>query len=213
MWCRLVICLSAMPTRTVWGLSGAGLGFLAVRAAWPGVPMGSTMLLLAVGALAAAGALVLDEAAAAAVESAPRTLRGRSATRLVALTAPLAAAAAGLGALEVREPGTPLLGLLGQTAGCIVLAVALAAFGRRHSPTPGEAVGAVVAGAVLAVGLVNPSGRWFDVFTLTGSGRWAGTIWWWSGVTVFSVFLMALGTRDPLAGHSRALRHGRHRRT
>lgn len=187
--------LASVPWRAVIHLSCAGLVLLLVLATWPRAPMG--LLLLALASLSAAAGLVLDEPAAAAVEATPRDLRARTTVRLAAVAVPLTAGALGLGMVRIRADETPFGGLLGELAGCLLVAVTAAALGRRGMDSPGEPVGAVVASVIVLVGLLGPTRRWFDVFTPAPDNRWAATATFWVAVSVVCILLCVWATRDP----------------
>ena len=79
----MLILLTALPWRPVATASIAALCFLSIVAVWPESGFAAVGIKLALVCLAAAACFVLDEPAAAAVDSAPRTLRARTVIRLV----------------------------------------------------------------------------------------------------------------------------------
>ena len=96
------ILLTALPWRPVATASIAALCLLSVVAIWPESGFADVGIKLALVCLAAAAAFVLDEPAAAAVDSAPRTLRARTAMRLVGMALPATIGAGGLLVIAAR---------------------------------------------------------------------------------------------------------------
>lgn len=197
------ILLTALPWRPVATASIAALCLLSLVAIWPESGFADVGIKLALVCLAAAAAFVLDEPAAAAVDSAPRTLRARTAMRLVGMALPATIGAGGLlviaARLGSRSAGQlPYGGLLLQMAGCLLLGVATAAFARRFIPDPGDLVSSVVAGGLTALVIYNPFRRWVDIFPLSPGDRWSRAVVLWTIVCLLCVVTLTRATRDPL---------------
>ncbi len=189
---------AALPWRAVASLTGAGLLLLAVTAAWPASAVSGLSLVVAIGALAAAAAYLLDEAAAEAVATTPMCLRTRSSARLAWAAAVFGTGLVGLGAVAQRSDSGARLGLAVPLAGCILLAVACSATLRRRVAEPGELVGATLLALVVALAVARPFGRWVDLFPADAAGRWGGAISLWTGTGVVSIVAIAHALRDPL---------------
>jgi len=190
--------LTALPWRPVATASLAALGLLSLVAIWPESGFASAGIRLALVCVAAAAAFVVDEPAAAAVDSAPRTLRARTMVRLTGIVLPASVGAGGLLVVERRLDSTPYGGLLLQLAGCLLLGLATAAFTRRFIPVPGDLVSGAVAGTLTTLVIYNPFARWVDVFPLSPQDRWSGAVVLWSIVCLLCLATLARATRDPL---------------
>ncbi|HEX2809263.1 MAG TPA: hypothetical protein VHN80_24120 [Kineosporiaceae bacterium] len=188
--------LRGVDLAAVLGGSALGATILAgcVAFAADGPPLGYVRLALV--ALAAGAAYVLDEPAAAAVDAVPCTRRRRTAARATAVVAPYSVWAGGISALELRNAVTPVGSLLVEGAGVLALAVALAAGLRLAGHTqPGEIVASVLGAAVLAVLIFNPPPRSMPLFPV-GDG-WAASTALWSCLTVIAAALTIAASRDP----------------
>jgi hypothetical protein len=160
---------------------------------------------LALVALVAAAAFVLDEPAAAAVDAVPATRRRRTAVRVTALGLPLAVWVAGVLALEQRSAMTPVGALLVEGAGVIAVAVALSALIRLAGRIePGEVVASVMGASMLAVLILNPLPRSIPFFPV-GDG-WAASTALWGSLAVAAMMIVVAASHDP---YWRAGRHGR----
>jgi hypothetical protein len=151
---------------------------------------------LALVALVAAAAFVLDEPAAAAVDAVPQTRRQRTAARSLAVTAPLVVWTVGIVALELRNATTPALALLVEGVGVLAVTVALAAglrFAGRNEP--GEVVASVLGAAMLAVLIFNPPPRSVPFFPVDAG--WAASSVLWGCLAVAAVMLVVAVSRDP----------------
>jgi fluoride ion exporter CrcB/FEX len=186
----------------------AAIFLLSIVAVWPDSGFAGVGIKLALVCLAAAACFVLDEPAAAAVDSAPRTLRARTVIRLAGVAIPATVGAAGFVAIAARLGPSPygqgpfgelpVGGLLLQLAGCLLLGVATAAFARRFIPEPGDLVSGLVAGGLTTLVIYNPFSRWVDVFPLSPEDRWSRSVVLWSIVCLLSLVTVARATRDPL---------------
>ena len=195
--------LTALPWRPVVTASVAALGLLSLVAIWPESGFAAVGIRLGFVCLAASSSFVLDEPAAAAVDSAPTTLRARTAIRLLGVAVPASIGACGLWAINMRLAATssgrlPYGGLLLQLAGCLLLALATAAFTRRFIPVPGDLVSGAVAGVLTTLVIYNPFATWVDVFPLSPQDRWSRAVALWTIVCLLCVLSMARATRDPL---------------
>jgi hypothetical protein len=187
----------AVPWAPVAGCTCLGLVALATdRWLVPDGP-GSALLWIGLAGCASATAFTLDEAAAAAVDAAPRTRRWRTLHRLVAGLLPLVAWLAGAG---VAAGGTSLSwGALAVTGtGLVAVTVATAAALRRLGhDTPGELV-ASGAGAVVLLGLlvgVPKVGTVLEAYDVSSRSTL-----WWSSLAVVAVAVTAWGSADPWSG-------------
>lgn len=197
------ILLTALPWRPVATASIAALSFLSIVSVWPESGFAAVGIRLALVCLAAAACFVLDEPAAAAVDSAPTTLRARTAVRLLGVSLPAAIGASGLWAINMRLPATsssrlPYGGLLLQLAGCLLLGVAAAALTRRFIAVPGDLVSGAVAGVLTTLVIYNPFARWVDVFPLSPQDRWSRAVVLWAIICLLCLATLARATRDPL---------------
>jgi hypothetical protein len=163
-------------------------------------------LRLALVALSATSAFVLDDPAAPAVGAVPRTRRHRTADRATGLALPLLVWAGGVTALEVRVPATPALGLLAEGAGGVAVAVAVAAVlrwaGRNE---PGEVAASVVGGTMLAL-LVNELPSRWPVQAFPWTSGWIASSALWGGLTAAAGVLVVLASADPYRPRTRLSR-------
>lgn len=195
--------LTALPWRPLATASIAALCFLSIVAVWPESGFAAVGIKLALVCLAAAACFVLDEPAAAAVDSAPTTLRTRTAIRLVGVAVPASVGAGSLLVINMRLATTssarlPYDGLLLQLAGCLLIGVASAAFTRRFITEPGDLVSGVVAVVLTTLVVYNPFARWVDVFPLSPQDRWSRAVAMWTIVCLLCLATLARATRDPL---------------
>jgi fluoride ion exporter CrcB/FEX len=198
-----VILLAAVPWRPVAMASIAALSVLSLVAVWPNSAFSGVGIGLTLACLAAAASFLLDEPAAAAVDSVPKTLRARTSVRLVGLILPVSIG--GLGLLVIGERldstphrGLPYSGLLLLMAGCLLLGVASASCARRFSPAPGDLVSGIVAGLLATLVVYNPVSRWVDVFPLSPHDRWSRAVILWAVICLACLVSLARTTRDPL---------------
>jgi hypothetical protein len=187
--------LRGIDWAVVLGASGCGaailLGCVVVTGDTP--PLG--YLRLALLALMAASAFILDEPAAAAVDATPTPLTRRTALRATALAAPVAIWVLGVLAIERRTASTPVLALLVEGTGVMAVAVALAACLRTAGKDePGDVVASVCGAAILAILLLNPLPRPVPVFPVTEG--WAASSALWASLTLTSVVVTIGVTRD-----------------
>lgn len=153
-------------------------------------------LRLALIALGAAGAFVLDDPAAAVVDSVPCTRRHRTAARATAAALPFLVWTVGVVAVDMRTTGAPVAALLSEGAGVLAVAVTLAAVLRQFGHTdPGEIVASVMGSALLAEIIFRPPPRSVPLFPV-GDG-WAVSTALWCSVTVAAVALVFLVSREP----------------
>jgi hypothetical protein len=188
--------LKGVDWAAVLGGSAFGAGILAgcVAFAADGPPL--EYVRLALVALVAAAAFVLDEPAAAAVDAVPATRRRRTAARAMAVALPLGVWAAGVLALEARSAVTPVGALLVEGAGVLAVAVALAAVLRLAGCIePGEIVALVLGATMLAVLIFNPLPRSVPLFPV-GDG-WAASTALWGFLAVAAATLVVATSRDP----------------
>jgi hypothetical protein len=187
----------AVDRRAVGGgcLLGTALLVVCVVLAEDAPPVGFHRLALV--PFAAVAAFALDEAAAAAVDAVPRTLRRRTVNRAVVLGLPLALWAAGTAALELRVPAIPATGLLVEGTGVLAITLALAAvlrWGGRAEP--GEVTAAAVGGAVLTL-VVFDAPSWWPVPIFPGDTGWPASTALWGLVAVASAVVVAGASREP----------------
>lgn len=197
-------CLRGVPWSALLGGTAVAAALLGAEVAWTGVPSGPVLFALGLALLGVASAFVLDEPAADAVEAVPATLRQRTLCRGLALAVPLGVGLAATWGRELRVSGTPGLGLALEVTGCVALGVTVAAMLRRRGlPTPGDLAAVCVGPVLLVCALGEPVGRWVLVFPLAEYSLWSRTVALWLLVIVGCVLLVALSTRDPLAGSAR----------
>jgi len=202
------VLFAALPWRPVATASGVAVCLLSIVAVWPESGFAAVGIKLALVCLAAAACFVLDEPAAAAVDSLPRTLRARTVTRLLGAAVPAMIGIAGFVVVGARlsasaESGSafadlPIGGLLLQLAGCLLLGIAAAALARRFVAEPGDLVSGVVAGGLTTLVIYNPFARWVDIFALSSGDRWSRSVVLWTAVCLVSVAALGRATRDPL---------------
>jgi len=179
-------------------LGGSTLGAVILAGCIPfaddGPPFGFVRLALV--ALAAAAAFVLDEPAAAAVDAVPRSRGRRTAARNTAVVLPLAVWAGGVLALDQRNAVTPVAALLVEGAGVLAVAVAMSAVLRLAGRIePGEIVASVLGAALLAVTIFNPPPRSVPIFPIYDG--WAASTALWSCLAVAAATLVVAAFRDP----------------
>jgi hypothetical protein len=155
---------AAVSLSPVLGGSAAAAAMLAVNAAWPGSPIASLFLLLALVFLAGSAASVLDEDTAAVADATPRTLRWRTAARLPALSVPSAVWCGGVALQPLRSPGSTSFALLFTGLAILVVAVTTAAVVRRIGhETPSTLAAPLIGISVLGLGLFHPLSRWVSI--------------------------------------------------
>ncbi len=180
--------------------AGAAILIGCVAFAADGPPLG--YLRLALIALTAAGAFVLDEPAAATVDAAPCTRLRRTAARSTAVMLPYAIWVGGVLALGQRSAATPVGALLVEGAGVLAVAVASAAVLRLAGRIePGEIVASVLGAAMLAVLIFKPPPRSVPLFPV-GDG-WAASTALWASLATAAVMLGAAASQDPYRRYGR----------
>ena len=196
--------LSAVP----WGPVAAGSALGAVCVAvdrWlvPSGP-GSAMLWFGLAGFASASAFVLDEAAAAVVDAVPRTLRWRTARRLVVGLAPLACWLVATGLVSRSSADLSWSALAVTGTGVVLVALgAGAALRRAGNPTPGDVVAAAVGGGTTVLVLVGVPD--IGLVLEAGDPTTRATLCWLL-VSVLGVGLTGWGTADPAARRRRPRR-------
>jgi hypothetical protein len=164
-------------------------------AAWPGVmwPLEGT----AIGLLAGAAAWSMDERAAAVVDSLPRPLRWRTASRSLALL-PLGLTWTACVLLPARRlpPHTDLFLLQGLAA--VLFALALVTIKRAHGQAePGSRFAAIAIPATALFALARPVPQRLPLFPVWPSERWDLSFVLWSTLALTSVVILAAGLRAP----------------
>ena len=198
--------LRGVDWAVVLGASGIGGAILLGCIIFTGDTPPLTYLRLALLALVAAAAFILDEPAAAAVQATPTTLLRRTAVRAVALGVPVAVWVLGLLAIEQRAAPTPFLALLLEGAGAVAVAVALAACLRlTGNHEPGDIIASVCGAAILTVLLLDPLPRSLLLFP-TAEG-WAPSSALWASLILMST-LVTIGVSQDRPHRQRASRPG-----
>lgn len=147
---------------------------------------------VAVAALGAAAARLVDEPAAAVVDTLPRALWWRTTARLV--PAGLLAAAWVAAASRVDTGNVGHSGLL-RVQGPAVLLIAMAAgtaLRRRGRAVPGPAVGSAVLLLLTAVALADPARGVLPLFPYGNDAPWTTAVWWWSGLAAAAALLLVV---------------------
>jgi hypothetical protein len=189
--------LRGIDWAVVLGASGCGAAILLGCLLFTGDTPPFGYLRLALVALAAASAFILDEPAAAAVDATPIPLTRRTALRATALAVPVTIWILGVLAVEQRTPSTPALALLVEGAGVIAVAVALAASLRRvGNDEPGDVIASVCGAAILAILLLNPLLVSVPVFPIAEG--WAASSALWASLTLTSVVVTISVSRERL---------------
>lgn len=187
--------LRGIDWAVVLGASGCGAAILLGCLVFTGDTPPLGYLRLALLALVATSAFILDEPAAAAVDATPTPLTRRTALRATALTVPVAIWVLGLLAVEQRTASTPVLALLVEGTGAMAVAVALAACLRMAgNDEPGEVIASVCGAAILAILLLNPLPPSVPVFPVTEG--WAASSALWASLTLTSVVVTVSVSRD-----------------
>jgi hypothetical protein len=195
--------LRGVEWRAVLGGSALGAAVLLLSVALPtdGLPL--TYVRLALIALAAATAFVLDESAAAVVDAVPVPRRRRTALRLVAILLPLTIWTAGVLGLAMRHPGTPVGGLLVEGAGASAVALALASVLRLAGlREPGEITATFLGATLLAFLLLDPPPHSVPVFPMHDG--WTASTLLWTVLGIAAGFVVAVASVD--VSRSTALR-------
>ena len=188
--------LRGVDWAVVLGGSAIGTAILAgcVAFANDGPPLPQVRLALV--ALAAAAAFVLDEPAAGAVDAVPNTRRRRTAARTTAIALPLAVWILGVLALEQRNAVTPAGALLVEGAGVLAVAMAVAAILRLVGRAePGEIVASVLGAAMLGVIIFNPPPHSVPIFPIDDG--WAPSTTLWTCLAVAATILVTAASGDP----------------
>jgi hypothetical protein len=158
----------------------------------------------ALGVIASASALAVDETSSAVVDVAPRPLWWRTALRGVV---PAASASVWLVVhlvLRDRLP-QPLSVLVLQGLAMALAGFAISTWRRRpHRGEPGVAIAAVVAPLVVAAALTRPYEHSVPLFPIWPDEPWRRSAAIWTGVTLVSfTLLVAALLRDARAQHPR----------
>jgi hypothetical protein len=170
--------LGPLPWGAVTGACLLGAVILGAAITQPGTDLAWHLLRLALTALAAAAAFVLDEAAAAAVDATPRSPGRRTAQRLPGTLVPGTVWLAGIAVLEHRDQTTPAVGLLLEGVGALSFAVAVAACLRRAGwATPGETASTAVAVVLVALMAFDPLPGTVPVFPTVTHWQASGLLW------------------------------------
>ncbi|MGB8380753.1 MAG: hypothetical protein WCG47_05795 [Dermatophilaceae bacterium] len=187
--------LRGIDWAVVLGASGCGAAILAGCIVFTGDTPPFGYLRLALLALVAASAFILDEPAAPAVDATPTPLTRRTALRATALAAPVTIWVLGLLAVEQRTALTPTLALLVEETGGMAVAVALAACLRMAgNDEPGEVIALICGAGILAILLLNPLPQSVPVFPVTEG--WAASSALWASLTLTSVLVTISVSRD-----------------
>jgi hypothetical protein len=186
----------AVPWPLIATCCGLLAAMMAMVAAWPGVmwPLEGT----AIGLLAGAAAWSMDERAAAVVDSLPRPLRWRTASRSLALL-PLALTWTACVLLPEKRlpPHTDLFLLQGLAA--VLFALALVTVKRADGQAePGSRFAAIAIPATVLFALARPIPRLLPLFPIWPSERWNLSFVLWSTLALASVVILAAGLRTPL---------------
>ena len=178
------------------GGSAIGAGILAVCVAFAADGPPLPYVRLALVALAAAAAFVLDEPCAAAVDAVPVTRRGRTAIRVTAVALPFAVWTAAVLALERRNGATAVGALLVEGAGMLAVAVAVSAVLRLAGRAePGEIVASFMGASMLGVLIFNPLPASMPLFPVDNG--WAASTALWGSFAVAGVMFVVAASRDP----------------
>jgi hypothetical protein len=170
--------LGPLPWGVITGACLLGAIILGAAITQPGTDLAWHLLRLALTALAAAAAFVLDEAAAAAVDATPRSRSRHTAQRLLGTLVPATVWLAGVAVLEHRNQATPAAGLLLEGVGALSLAVAVAACLRRAGwATPGETASTAVAVTLVALTAFDPFPGTVPVFPTVTHWHASGLLW------------------------------------
>jgi hypothetical protein len=190
------VTLRGVSWGAVLGGSAFGAGILAVCVVFAADGPPLAYVRLALVALAAAAAFVLDEPSAAAVDAVPATRRGRTAVRAIAVALPLAVWTSGVLALERRNSATAAGALLVEGAGLLAVSVAISAILRLTGRAePGEIVASFLGAAMLAALIFNPLAWSVPLFPV--GGGWAASTALWGSATVAAATLVVAASRDP----------------
>ena len=178
------------------GGSAIGAGILAVCVAFAADGPPLPYVRLALVALAAAAAFVLDEPCAAAVDAVPVTRRGRTAIRVTAVALPFAVWTVAVLALERRNGATAVGALLVEGAGMLAVAVAVSAVLRLAGRAePGEIVASFLGASMLGALIFRPAPGSVPIFPV-GEG-WAASTALWGSFAVAATMLVVALSRDP----------------
>lgn len=163
--------------RAVVGVSGAAalVGALGVA-----LPTTATALLpIAFTLLAAAAAFVLDEPASQVVDATPTGPVRRTASRALALLAPLAAGGAIILAGALRDLDLPWTATALALAGNVALGFVVACVARTRIGEPGAPASVAVVLILLAPTFVPAVARRVNTFPAAGGdGLSSNTVWW-----------------------------------
>jgi hypothetical protein len=154
---------------------------------------------IAVGLVAAAATWCFDETAAAVVDTMPRSLAWRTASRLLGVGLVL-----GVWLLSVAWTSTAYFGRAGHVAwqgvAAITAAAAYATWRRSRgasTPAVGAATGLVCGASFLA--LARPLDDGLPVFPYLETGPWAASAVLWTVVGVVAVAVLAVLLAEPAA--------------
>jgi hypothetical protein len=139
---------------------------------------------LAVGAIGAAAGYLFDEPAAAVVDTLPRSLRWRTAARLIPAGVLAAAWIGGLGATDVGLAGR--IGVVRLEGVGAILAASGAATVLRRSrvPAPGFTVGGPLLLVTALFAVASPLHRQIPLFELGPDGDWAASRALWTAIAL-----------------------------
>ena len=183
-----------------WGplLAAAGVitGVAVALRPWDGHPLSLSVVRLAAGVAAVAGAFALDDRAGATTAASPTTLRERQTTRLVLVVAAVTVVAGGACLALATIAGTselPTSRLLLESSGMVLAAAACAvALGADRGAS-------VFAGGLLAAVVVQQRFPDHALFPFgPGDAAWdrAGPAWW--AIALTGALTLAVRSRDPV---------------
>jgi hypothetical protein len=186
------------PWLPLLGASAVAASLLVVAALAHRTGIATLIVLLGLGACGAAAAYILDEEAAAVLDSTPTSRGRRVLWRLPLAALPAAVALGGLLALDHVDGPTHWLRLVPLAVGSLAIGVGLAAALRTGaSGAPGDLAGVVTLASLVLLVTIDPLRHWVTLAPLgdsTHSGR--STLLWAAVITVGAVVTLA-HSRDP----------------
>jgi hypothetical protein len=176
------------PTLTTAGaVAGmAGLLWLVGRWPWEVWPLAA----VAAAVLGGAAATLLDEPAAAIVDTLPRPFWWRAAARLLLAGVLAGAWIVGVALVGVAPTGRPDVVRLEGVALILIGVGSAAVLRRRGRSAPGSAVAGGLVVITVFAALQNPIHRWLPLFSYGPDGTWDASARLWTGLALAAVAVL-----------------------
>lgn len=203
--------LRSAPWLPLLGASAVAASLLLVAALAHRTGIATLIAFLGLAACGAAAAYILDEEAAAVLDSTPTSRSRRVLWRLPLVAMPALVALVGLLALDRVDAPTHWLRLVPLAAGSLAMGVGFAAALRNGAAgVPGDLAGVLTLASLVFLVTVDPLRHWVTFAPLGDATRTGRSTLLWAGVVAAGAAATVAFSRDP-ANRSRPNRlHRRH---